>query len=131
MLFYNTTQRTNPVDPEGPKKWHPVLKRIDNVKENELVKKLAFRTTLDAKEAAMAIGWLETIISELLLDGKTVHLGTMGYLKLAVKTTGVDEEKDVTAHQIDHIYVRFTPSKEFRKHISDAKFAPVESLSNK
>ena len=60
-VFYSKVERRNPLMPEEPKKWYAVLKRIHMVKEKEVAKQIADETTLNRKEAEMALAQFEKI----------------------------------------------------------------------
>ena len=58
-IFYNKVQRAvNPGDAESEKKWYPVAKAIKRATEKEIAKYIARETTLNPKEAEMAIDLL-------------------------------------------------------------------------
>ena len=74
--FYNKTLRTsNPSDKNTEKKWYPVAKSISPVTEKEVTKIIADETTLNSKEAEMAIAQVRKAIFILLKAGRTVKLG--------------------------------------------------------
>ena len=74
-LLYNKVQRGNPAKPEEPKKWYLSLKSLGMVGEKEVARQIADETTLNPKEAEMALAQFEKILQRLLLDGHTVQLG--------------------------------------------------------
>ena len=74
-LFYNKVQNVNPRDPKGVRKWYPILKSVGQVDEHEVAKLVSDETTLNPKEAEMAVYQLEKVMERLLLDGHTVQLG--------------------------------------------------------
>lgn len=81
-LFYNKVQRVNPRDPKGAHKWYPILKSVGQVDEHEVAKLVSDETTLNPKEAEMAVYQLEKVMERLLLDGHTVQLGELGSFSL-------------------------------------------------
>ncbi|MDR2409851.1 MAG: hypothetical protein LBE13_17320 [Bacteroidales bacterium] len=54
-LLFNNIERVNPTAPNAPKLWYPLLKSTKMVREKEVAKKLADETTLNPKEAEIAI----------------------------------------------------------------------------
>ena len=60
-LFFRKIQKKNMKDPDGPKLWYPVLRSVGVVGEKELGILLANETTLNPKEAEMAIHQLQKI----------------------------------------------------------------------
>jgi predicted histone-like DNA-binding protein len=130
-LFYNKVERGNPQDLKAPKKWYISLKTLGLVREKEIGKAMADETTLNPKEAEMALYQAEKVIAARLLDGHTVELGELGSFRLTVNSKGADKEEEATAQNITKVNIRFTPSKAFREQIKKATFTPVSSLSNK
>ncbi len=54
-LFYNKVQNVNPRDPKGVRKWYSILKSVGQVDEHEVAKLVSDETTLNPKEAEMAV----------------------------------------------------------------------------
>lgn len=130
-IFFNKVQRVNPRDPKGDRKWYPVLKSIGKVDERDVAKMLADETTLNPKEAEMAVYQLEKVVSRMLLDGHTVQLGDLGTFNLTITAEGQKEEKKVSADDIKKVNLRFRISKVMREALDKATFKPVESLASK
>ena len=127
-LLFNPAQRVNPAAPEEPKKWYPVIRSTGMKKERDVAKEIADETTLNPKEAEMAIYQLEKIMLRWLLEGKTVQLGELGTFRITAKCTGVDSEEEVTATQIKKLNLRFQPSVRLKESIAKAHFTPADSL---
>jgi predicted histone-like DNA-binding protein len=101
------------------------------VREREIAKKLAEETTLNPKEAEMAISQLKKVVIELLLEGHTVQLGELGSFRLTITADGSTTEREVTANKIKKVNVRFTASEEFRTAMGKASFTDISSLTSK
>lgn len=130
-VFYNKVKRGNPAKPEAPQQWYPVLKSMGLVKEKEVAKLLADETTLNPKEAEMAVYQLLKVVVRLLLDGHTVQLGSLGSFRLTARSRGVATEEEVTASLIDKLTVRFIESAELKEAVSKATFKGVVSMQSK
>jgi predicted histone-like DNA-binding protein len=130
-LLFNKIERGNPSNPEAPKMWYPILKSMKLVKEREIAKKLAEETTLNPKEAEMAISQLKKVVIGLLLEGHTVQLGELGSFRLTITSEGSKTEQEVTANKIKKVNVRFTASEELRTAMGKATFTDISSLSSK
>ena len=87
-LFYNKVQRVNPRDPKGARKWYPILKSVGQVDEHEVAKLVSDETTLNPKEAEMAVYQLEKVMERLLLDGRAVQVGDLGTFNLTITVEG-------------------------------------------
>ena len=128
-VFYNKVERINPAAPAVPKKWYPVLKSTGMLKEKEVAKLLADETTLNPKEAEMAVAQLMKVVTNALLNGNTVQLGELGSFRLTASTTGADAKEGVTAANIKKVNVRFTESDDLKNALKKAKFMDAASMS--
>jgi predicted histone-like DNA-binding protein len=130
-IFFNKTERGNPGNPAAPKRWYPVLKSTGLIKEREVAKLLADETTLNPKEAEMAVSQLLKVTVNLLLNGATVQLGSLGSFRLTASTIASDSEAEVNGTKIKKLNVRFTESSELKHALTKASFKDASSLSNK
>ena len=133
-LFYKGVQRRNPSNVSAPYLWYPSLAKIGTTTEKSLSVKVADETTLNAKEAEMAVAQLLKVIPADLLEGKTVQLGDMGYFYLTVKTktgAGATTEDEVSADQIENVMLRFMPSKAFREKLNKAQFKNLKTIGKR
>ena len=130
-LFYNKVQRVNPRDPKGARKWYPILKSVGQVDEHEVAKLVSDETTLNPKEAEMAVYQLEKVMERLLLDGHTVQLGELGSFSLTITGEACRGEKEVTPDKIKKVNLRFRAGKGIKAALAEAKFRPAEDLLSK
>lgn len=130
-LFYNKVQRANPMDKDAPKKWYPTLKSVGMMGEKEVARKIADETTLNPKEAEMALAQLEKVLIEALLNGQTVNIGSWGSFQLTISAEGADTEKDATPTKIRKINVRFQAGKALKEAVAKATFRPAKDLMPK
>jgi len=127
-LIFNKTQRGNPSDVTAPKRWYPLLKSTGLVKEREIAQFLADETTLNPKEAEMAVSQLFKVATTQLLNGKTVQLGSLGSFRLTASATGSDTETEATASKIKKLNVRFTASDELKTALKKAKYIDAATI---
>jgi predicted histone-like DNA-binding protein len=130
-LFYNKIERGNPSNLSAPKLWYSVLKSTGLVKEKEVSKLMSEETTLNPKEAEMAVYQLLKVVIRLLLEGHTVQLGSLGSFRLTAHSVGAATEAEVTASKIEKLIVRFTSSEELKDAIKKATFVDAATMSNK
>jgi predicted histone-like DNA-binding protein len=130
-LLFNKREKGNPSNPAAPKKWYPVLKSTRLVKEKEVAQKLAEETTLNPKEAEMAVFQLLKVTTNFLLEGHTVQLGPLGSFRLTISAEGSDTEEEVTVNKIKKLNLRFTESEEMKAALQKATFIDISSLSTK
>ena len=129
-LLFNAAKRQNPTDPDSPFKWYVVLKSLGMMSEREVALAISDETTLNPKEAEMALYQLQKVMINALLDGKTVQLGELGSFRLTVNSDGVDTEDEVTAMQVKKVNLRFVPSTRIKEQIAKATFKPAKNLSS-
>jgi predicted histone-like DNA-binding protein len=130
-LIYHRILRGSLKDPEAPKKWYVVLKRIGMIREKEIAKELADETTLNPMEAAMAVYLFKKVLIAKLLSGYSVQLGEVGSFYLNVNSEGADTKEEATAEKVTRVNVRFYPGKELKAAIRKAHFIPYERLLGK
>jgi predicted histone-like DNA-binding protein len=127
-LFYNKAQRANPLHPEDIRLWFIFLKSIGQIGEKEVAKLLSDETTLNRKEAEMALAQFEKILIRLLLDGHSVQLGDWGSFYLTCSCKGSETKEGATVHNIKELKIRFVPGKALKAALKDATFLAAESL---
>lgn len=130
-LIYNKVQRRNPQDEHAPLKWYPVLKTTRMLREKEVAKLIADETTLNPKEAEMALSQLQKIIIRTLLNGQSIQLGDWGSLYLTVNSEGSAAETEATASKVKKINIRFTAGADLKSAIAKAEFIDAATLSNR
>ncbi|MDR2774799.1 MAG: HU family DNA-binding protein [Tannerella sp.] len=129
-VFFNKVERGNPLNPLAGKKWYAVLRTIDQVGEKEVARQISDETTLNRKEAEMALDQFEKILLRLLLDGHSVQLGDWGSFHLTCNSKGSDTKDEVNANSIENLNIRFTPGKELKAAIQKAKFVYSGTLAD-
>jgi predicted histone-like DNA-binding protein len=119
-LFYKRIKRANPLN-RLIEKWFPVLKSIGVLKTKELAKLMSDETTMNPKEAEMAIYELVKIFKRELKQGRTISVDDFGTFMLTATGTGEDTEEAVSASNITGLNIRFRPSAEFKAEISKSE----------
>ncbi|MDR2425076.1 MAG: HU family DNA-binding protein [Prevotellaceae bacterium] len=119
-VFYKKMQRYNPLN-KAIVKWYPVLRSIGVLKTKELAKLMSDETTMNPKEAEMAIYELVKILKRELKEGKTVSIDDFGTFMLTASTTGEDTEEAVSAGNITGLNIRFRPNADFKTEIAKAE----------
>ena len=130
-LFFNKVERANPRQPMMPRKWYPLLKSTGLVKEKQVAKLLADETTLNPKEAEMAVSQLMKVVTNLLLNGNTVQLGELGSFRLTATAEGSNTKDEVTAQNIKKVNVRFVESEDLKDAMKKATFKDAASIVSK
>ena len=121
-VFYNKMQRKNPSKPAEPAKWYPILRRVEMMKEKDVARHISDETTLNPKEAEMAISQLKKVLIAALLNGQSVQLGDWGTFHLTLSSEGVATEAEVSPAQVKKVNIRFQAGKELQEAINKAQF---------
>jgi predicted histone-like DNA-binding protein len=127
-IFFNKAERHNPGNPAAPKKWYAILKRITMVREKEVARQIADETTLNRKEAEMALDQFQKVLIRLLSEGNSVQLGDWGSFYLTCNSEGKERKEDVTATSIQKVNIRFTPGKELKEALQKVSFKDAENM---
>jgi predicted histone-like DNA-binding protein len=128
-VFYNKIERGNPSNPSAPKKWYVVLKSLGLIKKRAVAKQIAEETTLNPKEAELALGQLNKVVTNNLLAGHTVQIGDVGSLYLVVTSIGSENKEEVSAvNNVTKISVRFKAGRDLQDAIDKAQFKSIETL---
>jgi len=127
-VLFKTVARTNPQDVEAPKKWFPILKTITQVKEKTVAHEIAEETTLNSKEAEMALSQLQKVLIRNLLASNSVQLGDWGSFRLTCNGESSDTQKEVNAAKIKKLNIRFTPGKALTEALNKATFVLADNL---
>ena len=119
-IFFKKIQRPNPLN-RAIVKWYPVLKSIGVLKTRELAKLMSDETTMNPKEAELAIYEFVKILKRELKEGKTVNLDDFGTFMLVAKATGEETEEAVSAKNVAAMNLRFRPVADFKNEIANTE----------
>jgi predicted histone-like DNA-binding protein len=98
------------------------------VREKRVAKLIADETTLNNKEAEMAMSQLEKILLRELLSGNSVQLGDWGSFHLTCNSSMHETSEEVTGRSIQKLNVRFAPGATLKEGLAHAEFVPAETL---
>ena len=127
-ILFNKVERVNPQDRKAPKKWYPSLKTVTQVQQKEVAKGIADETTLNPKEAEMALEQLLKVLVRHLLASSSVQLGDWGSFYLTCSGTPANSKEELTARNITGINIRFAAGKTLKSMLAEASFIPAENL---
>lgn len=130
-VILQQSAKGHPRDPKGARKWYAILKSVGQVDEHEVAKLVSDETTLNPKEAEMAVYQLEKVMERLLLDGHTVQIGELGSFSLTIISEACHGEKEVTPDKIKKLNLRFRAGKGIKAALENAKFRPAEDMMSK
>jgi predicted histone-like DNA-binding protein len=128
-VLLNRIERFHPLT--KVKKWGLTLKTISQISEKEVAKQIADETTLNPKEAEMALSQFEKILIRNLLASNSVKLGDWGSFHLTCNSNSSNTKESLTANDVKGLNIRFTPGKEVKEAIAKANFIFAENLTSK
>lgn len=131
-IFYNKTQRPSiPSDKNSEKKWYPRVKTLSLASEREVAQIISDETTLNPKEAEMALAQMAKAALVLLKAGRSVRLGSWATISVTVQAEGSDTEEDCTPSKIRKVVPHVKFSKEFLASLQQAAFQSVTTMEKK
>jgi predicted histone-like DNA-binding protein len=128
-VLFNKVERPLPGQPASLKKWYAVIKTVGQLGEKSVARFIADETTLNAKEAEMALSLFQKILINSLLNGQSVQLGDWGSFHLTCRSAAHDTREEVTGKSIEKLNIRFTPGKALKEAIAKATFTSTDSLA--
>ena len=128
-VILNRVERMNPLT--KVKKWYAVLRTIEQTKESMIAKQISEETTLNRKEAEMAMSQLEKVLISNLMASRSVQLGDWGSFYLTCNSEGFNRREDVTANAVKKLNIRFVAGKALRNALKEASFVFAEDLVTK
>ena len=128
-VLLNRIERMNPLT--KTKKWYAAIKTIVQVKEKAVAKQIANETTLNPKEAEMALSQLEKVLISNLMASSSVQLGDWGSFHLTCNSEGADTREEVTARAVKGVNIRFKPGKAIKEALKNASFVFTDNLAGK
>lgn len=131
MLRYYLTQRHNPKDPEGDRKYYAILKSKDIVQFSEFADDIADYTAVNTPDVKAVIEALIKLVSRDLLRGRVIKLGELGTFYLTIHSNGKETIGDFTLSDIKGISLRFKPNKVMKKNLKNVEFGRIENPNGK
>ena len=130
-VILNRVERINPLNRTAPSKWYATVKTVSQVSEKEAAIQISDETTLNRKEAEMALDQFEKVLVANLLQGNSVQLGDWGSFHLTCNSDAADTKEEITAASVKGLNIRFTPGKAIKEAIQKASFVFAENLVSK
>ena len=125
-ILLNKVERFNPLN--KTKKWYVTLKTVSQVSESAAAKQIADETTLNRKEAEMALAQFEKVLIANLLASNSVKLGDWGSFHLTCNSAAADTKEALTAKDVKGLNIRFSPGKALKEALGKATFVFAENL---
>ena len=114
MINYSLSQKRNPQDPDGARKWYPSAQYSRVVGVDQIAAEIVEASALTEGDVLSAIRQFENRIIAHLEQGEKVKLEKLGSFHLTISSEGADTEEAYDASLIRKVNVRYTPRRPHR-----------------
>ncbi|MDR1593830.1 MAG: HU family DNA-binding protein [Prevotellaceae bacterium] len=128
-VFFNKIQRYDPRNPTRLRKWYLILKSVGAKQTKEVAQRMADETTMNPKEAEIALYQLVKVMKNILLEGCTVQIDDLGTFYLTANSSASETEEGVTARNCTALHIRFKPDEALQAEINKAQLIAIDKLT--
>ncbi|MDY6298289.1 MAG: hypothetical protein SPL50_08440 [Alloprevotella sp.] len=114
-IVFNKIARKNPRDKSV--KYYPSVKVVGRKTEKDLMERICRNTTLNEREAMMALAEVRQGIMDFLLDGYSVEFSDWASFRQTVTAKGAETVDKCDATLVRKVNVRCTLKKEFQEEV--------------
>jgi len=114
---YDFIEKPNPEGDNSPQPLYPRIVIKGKITTEELIKKIAVRTTFDTAELLAAVKLLSESLAYYVSEGYRVELGDIGYFTASLKSRPVMNKKEIRSSSIHFNGVNFRAKTSFKKEI--------------
>ena len=125
-VLLNRVERYNPLTKS--KKWYITVKTVTQVSESAAARQISDETTLNRKEAEMALTQFEKVLIRNLQASNSVKLGDWGSFHISCNSNAAETKEELTTKDVKGLNIRFTPGKALKEALAKANFVFVEDL---
>lgn len=126
-IKYVLSQKRNPQDPEGPRKWYASVKSTREVTLKELGQEITQRSTVNHADTLAVLESLTQMLCEHLSKNEIVRLGDFGSFYVTIGSEGAETEKAFNYTMIRDPKVRFRPGSDLKKTVKLFEYEKWES----
>ena len=113
-IEYKAVERANPQD-RTKKKFYASANSTGSTTTKELGIEIEQISALSGADVQSVLYLLAELIPRHLAEGRNVHLGGIGNLRISLSSNGENSANEVDVHSIKGARIVFTPSKELSK----------------
>ena len=124
-LKYRLVQRSNPRQPQAPKKFHAKAVTRGQVKLRQLAEEIAQISTLSTVDTIAVIEAFIQLIPKHLTQGEIVRLGDFGSFAIGLASEAALQEEAFNAAMIKKLKIYFRPVKQLKKALTAVEFEKV------
>ena len=130
-IIYDKVARRNLQKPNEPAKYYLYCKSIGTVSESEVARQIAEETTLNPKEAEMALAQLRKIVLRNIHAGNTVSLGDWASFYPTLQCEGAATEDEAVPAKVKRVVMHLRYDRSFQEELNRATFVSAKSLQKK
>lgn len=119
---YNIIAKSNPRNPNAPKRYYPSVKTTGRTTLRQLSEEIADISTVSSVDVMAVLEAFLMLIPQKLIEGHIVELGDLGTFLLRIRSEGADSPEAITARSIKQVLVRFNPGKRFKEALRRITF---------
>ncbi len=120
-MQYNLRLRTNPMDSEDSRYYAEAVK-VDELSFDEVTNEIATFSSLGVGEVKSVLDYLYTILPKYLMKGFTVPIGTLGKLRVTLKSAPGAKTVDEFNTNLITPHIVYTPSKTMKNSLQDITY---------
>ena len=128
MITFKPIMRKNPVDPDAPQKFYPLVKSTGEVNIQMISDELSDASTLNSVDIRAVLFGLEKTLLKYLQDGYVVKFGDLGTFRTSVRGTGADSPEKLSASNVKTIRILFARSPLLKRTVASAPLKKVQDL---
>ena len=121
-MMYSVVKRQNPLN-RNESKYYASAVYGEEITVRQLAAEISKGCTLNTADIVAVIESLLEKMPLYLKNSNRIRLDNFGIFKLSISSDGREEEKLVTANDINSVHVIFTPSADLRKELSDVTYS--------
>ena len=121
-IKYTVTEKSNPLQPQQPKKWYANAKSSGDITLRALGKEIAARSTVAPADTQAVLVALTEVLVEHLADSKIVRLGDFGAFQVSVSSAGAEAKEKFNSSLIKNGKVVFRPGIDIRDMLKNLKY---------
>jgi predicted histone-like DNA-binding protein len=89
---------------------------------------MADETTMNPKEAEMALYEFVKVMKNILLEGSTVQIDDLGTFYLTANSSAAETEEEVSARNCTGIHIRFKPDEGLQTEVNKVQLIPTSKF---
>ncbi|MDR1593471.1 MAG: hypothetical protein LBS43_03155 [Prevotellaceae bacterium] len=120
-LLYKVISRLNPQNRAAAPKYYAEAVKRGSISFEEFLDAVCKDTTLNRDEVRMALNKAFRTILDFAKLGLTVHLDSLGHIRVTMRSKGMDTPEEVTATAVLDIVPHFVFSEAFRTELKNVR----------